>query len=33
MREHAIAVKESINMAEFQVATADSSAARVALAR
>ena len=33
MREHAIAVKESINMAEFQVDTADAGAARVALAR
>ncbi len=32
MREHAIAVKESINMAEFQVATADADTARVALA-
>ena len=31
-REHAIAVKESINMAEFQVATADAGI-RVALAR
>jgi hypothetical protein len=33
MREHAIAVKESINMAEFQVATADAGTSRVALAR
>ena len=33
MREHAIAVKESINVAEFQVATADADLTRVALAR
>jgi GntR family transcriptional regulator, vanillate catabolism transcriptional regulator len=33
MREHAIAVKESINMAEFPAATGDVSVAHVALAR
>jgi len=33
MREHAIAVKESINMAEFQVATDDAGVRPAALAR